>query len=991
MRTLARVLLILIAVTLGAAGVVLAQAGDGALTGYVKDDTGGVLPGVTVTATSPAMLGPRTGVSDAQGAYRLVNLPPGEYVLTADLQGFTNYRLEHVVMSAGATLTQDIRLKVGGLAENVTVAGDAPMLDIGATGLGVNVPGELVHTVPIQGRRNFSDFLDMTTGMVSRPLDDNSGRILYVGHGVDSWAYVIQLEGNNAVNYQDAGAQNIAMSPDLIADVNVKIAGIPASEPMGDGLVINIATKSGGDRFSGSASETLQPIKWNGTNTPPIAPVIGAGTPAGAGQASVQEVNQPDLTFGGPIARERAWFFGAYRYQHTETAVGFSAQQDTLYSELISGWQPYNSSMSGSQPYLKVTDKLNNNHQLSGYWQYDRISGGFNRSIYATPISIFAQGGSIFGLKLSSVWGSDTTTTIQATYNNKSGATQQTFNTLPGSGPQIDIDQSVFLNSGLLQGSGALLTMGNVQSIALQPSSMMIFRGDLTRYKQGWGGSHQFQAGFYAAPWLRTQSITDYVNNGFVYEQRALKDPNCFTCGTYAFYDEHVVSNSGTPNQVPTVNAHDTDIGLYVQDSWKPTSRLTINPGLRVDYVKRYDALWNFTRMKNWPVQPRFSASYLLTSDAHNVLRFSAGRLHEQVNGRDAASGRSAGNAGFTKTEDYYNPQGGLVNEIVTPPLSPHDIPSLFNPNLHQPYTDEYVIGFQKQFPGHLSIDTSYVQRRIADVYAEVDVNGIYPSGPGQPFGGFGAIDPTQGIIYQETNATWMKYVYHGVEATVTKQMANNWQLLIGLHREWQHYSGTWNPTDPAQFIQPTAFPGNQGLLMIRGNYDQNTLNTTSNLGPAYTPTWRKYTARFASTWIAPGDVAVAASFDITSGPYSGAILTQVPVSATTQYGPALISVVGGKQANPLATVYRFEYPTREDGQVEGPPIPVLNVRIGKRFKLWGSSQLEVAANIFNVLNTTESWLFNYYGGSYNTNPNFLQPFVRANPRAANLFIAYRF
>jgi hypothetical protein len=990
MCTLARVVPILIVVTLGTTSVASAQAGDGTLNGYVKDDTGAVLPGVTLNATSPAMIGPRTAVSDAQGAYRLVNLPPGEYLLTADLQGFTTFRQEHIVMRAGATFSQDIQLKVGSVSENVTVTGEAPMLDVGATSLGLNVPGELVQQVPIQGRRQFSDFLDMTTGMVSRPLDDNSGRVLYVGHGVDSWAYVIQLEGNDAVNYQDAGAQNIAMSADLIADVNVKIAGIPASEPMGNGLVINIATKSGGDRFTGSASETLQPIKWNGTNTPPIAAVIGAGTPAGAGQASIQEVNQPDLTLGGPIVKQKAWFFGAYRYQHTETAVGFSAQQVTNDSQLIPGWQPYYSSMHGSQPYLKVSDQISSKHQLVGYWQFDRISGGFNRSIYATPISIFAQGGSIYGLKLKSVWDSNTTTTIQATYNNKSGATQSTFDSLPGHGPQVDINQSVFLNSGLLTGSGALLTTGNVQNLALQPSSMVIFRGDLTRYKQGWGGSHAFQTGIYAAPWLRTQNITDYVNGGFIYEQRALLNPNCFTCGTYAFYDQRVITNSAVSNQLPTVNAHDTDIGLYFQDSWKPTPRLSLNPGVRVEYVKRYDALWNFTRMKDWPIGPRFSASYLLTSDGRNVLRFSAGRLHEQVNGRDAASGRSTGNTGITKIEDYYSPIGALVNEIVTPPLAPKNIQYLFNPNLHQPYTDEYVLGFQRQFPGHISLDSSFVQRRISDVYALVDVNGIYPSQPGQPFGGFGLIDPTQGIINQETNATWMKYVYNGLETTVTKQMANNWQLLVGVHRQWQHYTGTWNPTDPARLIQPTAFPGNQGLLMVRGNYDQNTLNG-NGLGPAYTPTWRKYSARFASTWMAPWGISVAATYDVTSGPYSGAILTQVPASQTTQYGPALVNVVGGRQPNPLATVFRFEYPTREDGQVEGPPIALFNLKVGKRIRLGGTRQVEVATNIYNVFNSTNSWLLNYYGGSFNFNPNFLQPFVRANPRAANLFVVFRF
>ena len=982
MRRAITVFAVLLILASGMAAPLLAQESGGTLVGYVKDDTGGVLPGVTVTATSPAMLGTRTGATDAAGFYRLINLPPGDYLVTAEIQGFAAYRQPSVVMRAGVTFTQDIVMKLSSVAETVTVTGAAPMLEVGTPSHTLNISGEFQREVPIQARRTYADFLEMTTGVVTRPQDDNSGRVLYVGHGVDSWAYVVQIEGNSAINYQNAGAQNVGMSSELIADTNVKIAGIPASEPMGSGLVINIVTKSGGDKFSGAAAWAVQPMRWNGDNVP--AGQSATSDSAGRGIPVKQKIDQPDLAFGGRVVRQKAWFFGAYRYQNNETAVGFSTQQVQQYKALVPGWQPFNSHSTGHQPYVKVTAQLDANHQVTGYWQYDRLESGYNRTIYYEPILLDAVGGSLFGGKLTDTWGSSTTTQFQATYNNKSGANLGTFLRLPGSGPQIDIDQSAFVSRGVLVGTGAFGTGGNVQSLGLAPSRMLIFRGDLTHYKEGWGGSHQLQAGFYAAPRLNTDTVTKYVNGGFTYEERALLDPNNLTGGTYAFHDRFV-----SPDTLNTIKARDRDIGFYVQDSWKPSERLTVNPGLRIDFVKRYDALLNITRMKDTPIGPRFSLTYLLTRDARNVLRFSAGRVHEQVNGRDYASGRTPGGRVQT-TDKYYNQSGSLFAQIVTPALGPANTQYLFDPNLHQPYTDEYVGGFQKQFPGRVAIDASFVHRRISDVYALVDINGIYPGGPGLPFVGFGKVDPTQGIIQQQTNSTWAKYIYSGLEFTLSKQMSHNFQFLVGIHRQWQHQTGTWNPTDPARFIQPDAFPNDRGLWMTRGNYDQNSYEN-HGLGGAYTSTWRPYTVRTALTWLAPAGMTVAASWDVTSGSLSGTILTRIAAS-DPRFGPALIPIVGGSQPNPLATTNRFKYATRGEGQVQGPPVKLLNIKVGKKLRLGSTREVEVATNIFNVFNTGVSWLFNYYnGGEYDYSPNFLQPFNRANPRSANLFVAYRF
>src|SRR5688572_10721349 len=107
---------------------VFAQTGDGSIRGYVKDEQGAVLPGVTVTAHSPALLSPVIAVSDVGGYYRLLNLPPGTYAVTAELTGFSAWRREGIIMRAGITFSVDVDLRIGTLAETITVTGDSPMI-----------------------------------------------------------------------------------------------------------------------------------------------------------------------------------------------------------------------------------------------------------------------------------------------------------------------------------------------------------------------------------------------------------------------------------------------------------------------------------------------------------------------------------------------------------------------------------------------------------------------------------------------------------------------------------------------------------------------------------------------------------------------------------------------------------------------------------------------------------------------------------------------
>ena len=191
---MSRVLTAIVAVTfLSLAFPAFSQTGDGSIRGYVKDDQGAVLPGVTVTALSPALLSPVTAVTDNGGYYRLLNLPPGTYAVTAELAGFSSWRREGIIMRAGITFQVDVDLKIGTLAETVTVTGDSPMIETGRPTSVLNIDGELVRSAPITSRRLFSDALDLAPGVGSRNVDDGVGRRAYYFRGSHIYAHAFQL------------------------------------------------------------------------------------------------------------------------------------------------------------------------------------------------------------------------------------------------------------------------------------------------------------------------------------------------------------------------------------------------------------------------------------------------------------------------------------------------------------------------------------------------------------------------------------------------------------------------------------------------------------------------------------------------------------------------------------------------------------------------------------------------------------------------------
>lgn len=963
----------------------LAQTGGGSLRGSVHDAQGGALPGVTVTATAPELLRPVIGVTNEEGLYRLVNLPPGTYTLSAELAGFSTVRREGVLLRAGANFQVDLTMQLGSLQETVTVTGDSPMIEVSNPSNVLNIDGEFQRQMPIQARSNWSDFLELTPGVISRGFDDGSGRQVYFGHGTEHFAHVIQLEGMIASNYHDAQVTYVGMGADMISDVQVKTGGVDASSPMGVGLVMNVITKSGGNSFKGSAGFAYQPFEWNGNNVDNCTTFVTC-RPGSGGTPTTAYVRQFDAGLGGPIKRDRLWFFGSIRRAVSASGISRTELEVQRIQSFFPGTTLFNNESDSWQPYLKVTGKLTGNHEVSAYFQNDRLNLTGNREYQYQPIEVQSTGGSLYGGKLTSVWGSNVTSTLIASYNNKGGSSAATFETLGLTGPQIIIHQRANLQGNTLTGNGRLLEGGNQQSYGFQPASQMMFRGDLTWFKDDLGGSHEFQTGIFASPQSKYDQQTEYVNGGFVLEERRMVDPSNPAAGTVPFrrrYQE--------PASLLTRAARDRNIGFYIQDNWRPTDRLTANVGVRFDYVRRYDEIFDITRQSSWQVGPRLGFSYLVTKDAKNVLRGSFVRVHEQMMGRDAVTTFGSGGAATTRDEYDLDSNGSFETVIVEPARSASLATSEFDPDLHQPYVNEFILGFRKQFPGQLSVDVAGIKRSYRDTYALLEINGFWPDGPNQPFGGFGRVDPARGLVYQQTNNSWSTLEWTALEITVAKNLSRRFQLMAGINRQWQEFGGTWNPTDPARFIQPDAFPSDKLLYMPRGNNEENSLPLrTGTTVHTYGPTWQKYSLRFGGTWHAPYGVIVASSFTVLAGPWSGPVVDLLPVGdpQLAVFGPATTS---NGQTNPLSTRMRFVNATRGEGQVQAPAIKTLGVKLGKSVKFAGSNEIEIGVDVFNVLNKGDYSQYNYSGANEVFNSNFLLMRNQQPARAAQATVVYRF
>ena len=918
-----RVWLATLLVTLLSASASAQDAAEGTIRGYVKDSLGGALAGVVLTVASPAAPAPSTAVTDGQGFYRLLGLRPGAYVLTASLAGFAKHERTGIEVRAEVNIQVDLTLELGGIDERITVAGDTPMLEVRKTTQAINISGEFMNLLPLSNRRVWQDALDLTPGIMSRSTDRFGGQVHFL-RGTENENHVVQIDGADAGSFRlNSPGFFLGLSSEAVSDVQIKTAGVDAAAPLAQGMVINIATPSGTNDLRGSIAAVYTARGWNGNNTP-------GGTPVS------METIQPDGALGGPIKKGVAWYFGTFRYTQRATGISRNATLLENLRALVPSFEPFDNEGRLRYYSVKVNTRVGPNHQFQVLTQRDLNREDANFQVNGGNFELTAQGGSTHAARLTSVWGSQLTTTALVSYNDKTG--NPSFDVfakhLGNGGPSRPVHTNSFLSAGRRIGSGSIAVLDNVETRAVDPASKTTVGFDATFFQpRGWWGSHELQVGTYLQPRFRNVRTTHYSNGGFALEEVAFRDPNDPAAGVVPFHRRYYSVAS-----ITTLALHARDNAVYVQDSWRPSTRLTVNAGIRLDWIASRDALFDLETLNDLAIGPRLGVNYLLTADSKNLLRASYGRVGDVPNSNYLGS---AGTAAAGIRDEYDNDLNGTFESVfATPASTAVSRNRRVDPNRRWPWVDEYLIGYRRQFPGQLTFDVSAIDRQYKHRPALVEMNGIYNDGV---FRGYR--DESQNDISLVTSNRWNWFVYRGIEVDVTKR-TKTIQLIANYTRAWQHLAGTWQPNDPASFIQPDAFANNRGIGSVRGNVT----NSLSGTADTRNPMWETDQLRLGIVYFAPWNLVLASNLSVQSGPYSGPVVTRL-AAPDPRFGPPTITLSNGRiVSNPLATTIRFAYANRGEGQIKTPYLNVVNARVGRLFH-FGKRRLDVSFDVFNLLN----------------------------------------
>ncbi len=298
-----------------------AQLNTAEMSGRVTDTSGAVLPGVTVTMTQTATQAVRTTVTDADGTYILSNLPTGPYQLEASLQGFRTYVQNGIVLQVAERPTINISLALGNVAETITVQGSTPLIDVKSSGIKDVVENERIVELPLQGRQ-VTDLIVLAGGAVSTgsPNSRNfggsagsSGKAvnISVAGGLDfGVAYIL----DGAIHNDPQNNANLPLPfPDALQEFSVATSGLSAQNGMHSGASVNAVTKSGTNNFHGNGFEFLRDHKFNATN-----PFAAIDPKTGHRKDDGLLRNQFGGTLGGPIVKNKLFFFGAYQGTSTK-------------------------------------------------------------------------------------------------------------------------------------------------------------------------------------------------------------------------------------------------------------------------------------------------------------------------------------------------------------------------------------------------------------------------------------------------------------------------------------------------------------------------------------------------------------------------------------------------------------------------------------------------------------------------------------------------
>jgi outer membrane receptor protein involved in Fe transport len=553
------------------AGPAAAQSATGSIEGSVVDQTGSIMPGVTVTALETATGVSRSTVTDENGLFRLPLLPVGVYDVTVELSGFTSRKLPEIIVTIGQVVSLKVQLAVSGVVETVNVSGGTPVIEATRSQVSSTITETAVQNLPVNGR-NFIDFALLTPGVTR---DVRTGDISFAGQrGTLNSLVVDGADSNNTFFGQTAGRTGSGRAPyqfsqDAVKEFQVNSNSFAAEYGRAGGAVINVVTKSGTNDLRGSAFEFYRDKALNANN---------AINELNNRPKSPYHYNQFGGTLGGPIRPNRDFFFFNYDGQrNTQPNVVFlnlpaNTPGDAATQAGIARLQPladsWNRKLDQDVFLIKTDHQLNDANRLSLRYNQQNFTGeGFENG--GAQNSSEHTGASLVK-----------TNTFNASWTSIYGTT--IFNELRF---QLARDKEPGLaNSAnpeaVVQESGTtVLTIGRNN---FSPRETTIKRWQIADTATWIRGQHKFKGGF-------DFQFDDILNNfpGFFsgsYTFRTLASfANGRPTGANEFYQQNF---AGTGTTGPETHPNIHEYSFFVQDEWRPRSDVTINLGLRYDLMK---------------------------------------------------------------------------------------------------------------------------------------------------------------------------------------------------------------------------------------------------------------------------------------------------------------------------------------------------------------------------------------------------------------------
>ncbi len=768
-RSSVSVLALALSMVLAAPG--WAQTSDtAAIEGVVRDESGGIVPGATVQVSSPALIeGTRVATTDDAGHYRFLRLPVGTYRVRFSLAGFASVERANVVLNSAFTATINAELKVSALQETLTVTGESPVVDVRTTTTQLVITDDVINSIP--SSRNVMDMAKFVVGLsMGRPEVAGSesssygtGWKIHGSRGQDrnytfdgvlatSW-----FSGGDAVQGYGATGAN--------QEVNYQTTAIPASMSTG-GVAMAMVTKSGGANFSGNLFASGFNKGMQSSNLDQALRNRGVRATSGGKQAY-----DVDGGLGGPILRDKAWFFGSARLWS--------------YTSLLANQFALDGSQ--AEEYIRRDDEF-----VKATWQVDKTKR-FTLSDYRQNIyNPYRRSGADFvqpeaaNINTYNPWnyfviGSWTGTPSNAwiyelRFSKQHKLTRERYR--PEVGPndvaRLDIATSV------LSGAPTRIREGT-------PGNTTLVSGSITRLSN-WLGSHELEAG------------TQYDFGGY---------------GTKNEYhgDIFLRFRNGAPDSVDLLNTPiDSDnrgrrVGIYVQDRWMIANRLTLNIGARYDYLHLYvpdqvsaAGAWVPERRLSafdvitWNnVVPRIGVAYDLTGAGRTVLR---GSFSKYMGNEGVALAESL-NPNFMSTNrcawtDVNGDRYAQANELSRCAGFSGGVTTIVDPELRRPFNREYSLGIDHELAANLKVSIMGYRRENRDLRATrnraVPFESYIPvviSNPltNQPLTIYNQNPATTGrqdnIL---TNSSKLDTTYNGVEISFLRRFAKDTQVSGGYH-----------------------------------------------------------------------------------------------------------------------------------------------------------------------------------------------------------------